>query len=231
MPFAVEDRRSAREPGNGMIPLFPPWTNAVVRTGLVLAVVGGVGVPFFFGGLVRAPYTTYQFDPIDQPVQFDHRHHVRDEGISCLYCHYTAKTSANAGIPPTSLCMNCHSQVWDAANVLSPIRHSYFSGEPVVWNRVTNLPGFVYFNHSIHVDRGVGCESCHGRVDKMGLVYAEAPLTMEWCLQCHRNPAAHIRKLDEITQMGWTPGTTAEQAQRVREMGIDPPTHCSGCHR
>jgi hypothetical protein len=96
---------------------------------------------------------------------------------------------------------------------------------------VNNLPGFVYFNHSIHVDRGVGCESCHGRIDKMGLVYAEAPLTMEWCLQCHRNPAAHIRKQDEITQMGWTPGTTAEQAQRVREMGIDPPTHCSGCHR
>jgi hypothetical protein len=214
-----------------MIPLFPAWTNAVVRTGLVLGAIGGVGVPVFFLGLVRAPYTTYQFDPIDQPVQFDHRHHVRDEGISCLYCHYTAKTSANAGIPPTSLCMNCHSQVWDAANVLNPIRHSYFSGDPIVWNRVTNLPGFVYFNHSIHVNRGVGCESCHGRVDKMGLVYAEAPLTMSWCLDCHREPTAHIRRKDEITLMGWKPGTPTEQAERARDMGIDPPTHCSGCHR
>jgi hypothetical protein len=214
-----------------MTPLFPAWTNAVVRTALVLGAVVGVGAALFLFGLVRAPYTTYQFDPIDQPVQFDHRHHVRDEGISCLYCHYTARSSAYAGIPPTSLCMNCHSQVWDAANVLSAVRHSYFSGEAIVWNRVHNLPGFVYFNHAIHVDRGVGCESCHGRVDKMSLVYAQAPLTMSWCLDCHRDPAAHIRRDDEITLMGWRPGTPAEQAERVREMDIRPPTHCTGCHR
>jgi hypothetical protein len=127
--------------------------------------------------------------------------------------------------------MNCHSQVWDAANVLSPIRHSYFSGDPIVWNRVTNLPGFVYFNHSAHVNRGVGCESCHGRVDEMGLVYAEAPLTMSWCVDCHREPTQHIRPKGEITLMGWKPGTPTEQEARVRDMGIDPPTHCSGCHR
>lgn len=214
-----------------MTPLFPVWTNALVRTGLLLGGLGAVGVPVFLLGLVRAPYTTYQFDPIDQPVQFDHRHHVRDEGISCLYCHYTAKSSPYAGIPPTSLCMNCHSQVWDAAKVLSSVRHSYFSGDSIVWNRVHNLPGFVYFNHSIHVDRGVGCESCHGRVDKMGLVYAEVPLTMSWCLECHRDPSAHIRGEDEITLMGWKPGTREEQARRVKDRNISPPTNCTACHR
>jgi hypothetical protein len=127
--------------------------------------------------------------------------------------------------------MNCHSQVWDAAKVLSSIRHSYFSGDSIVWNRVHNLPGFVYFNHSIHVDRGIGCESCHGRVDKMGLVYAEVPLTMSWCLECHRDPAAHIRGEDEITLMGWKPGTPDEQARRVKDRNISPPTNCTACHR
>jgi Cytochrome c7 and related cytochrome c len=214
-----------------MTPLFPVWANAVVRTLLLLGAVGAVGVPVFFYGLLRAPYTTYQFDPIDQPVQFDHRHHVRDEGISCLYCHYSAKDSPNAGIPPTSLCMGCHAQVWNGSEVLNSIRQSYFSGTAIVWNRVHNLPDFVYFNHSIHVDRGVGCESCHGRVDRMGLVYADAPLTMSWCLDCHRDPTDHIRPLADVTLMGWTPGTHDEQERRATERGIDPPTNCSGCHR
>ncbi len=214
-----------------MTPLFPVWANAVVRTTMVLAGVGAVGVPVFFFGLLRAPYTTYQFDPIDQPVQFDHRHHVRDEGISCLYCHYTARGSPNAGIPPTSLCMGCHAQIWNAADVLNPIRQSYFYGQAVVWNRVHNLPDFVYFNHSIHVDRGVGCESCHGRVDQMGLVYATAPLTMSWCLECHRDPDSHLRRSQDVITMGWKPGTAEEQAKLARELRIDPPTHCSGCHR
>jgi hypothetical protein len=214
-----------------MTPLFPLWTNTVVRACLGLGLAGAVGAPVFLLGLARAPYTTYQFDPIDQPVQFDHRHHVRDEGISCLYCHYTAKTSPSAGMPPTTLCMNCHSQVWNAATVLDPVRRSYFSGEPIVWNRVHNLPDFVYFNHSAHVGRGVGCESCHGRIDEMGLVYAEAPLTMSWCVDCHREPNAHIRPKDEVTVMGWKPGTPEEQDRRAREFGIAPPTHCTGCHR
>ena len=192
---------------------------------------GAVGVPLFLLGLARAPYTTYQFDPIDQPVQFDHRHHVRDEGISCLYCHYTAKDSPSAGMPPTSLCMNCHSQVWNAAIALDPVRRSYFADVPIVWNRVHNLPDFVYFDHSAHVSRGVGCESCHGRIDEMGLVYAAAPLTMSWCVDCHRDPSPHIRARDEITTMGWKAGTPGEQAKRANDYGIAPPTHCTGCHR
>jgi Cytochrome c7 and related cytochrome c len=212
-------------------PLFPVWTNAVVRACLGLGVAGAVGVPMFFLGLARAPYTTYQFDPIDQPVQFDHRHHVRDEGIRCLYCHYTAKDSPNAGVPPTSLCMNCHSQVWNAAIALNLVRRSYFADDPIAWNRVHNLPDFVFFDHSAHVARGVGCESCHGRVDLMGLVYAEAPLTMSWCLDCHRNPDSHIRPKEDVTVMGWKAGTPEEQAKRARDLGIAPPIHCSGCHR
>jgi hypothetical protein len=214
-----------------MTPLFPVWTNAVVRACLGLGAAGAVGAPLFFLGLARAPYTTHQFDPVDQPVQFDHRHHVRDEGISCLYCHYTAKDSPSAGMPPTSLCMHCHSQVWNAATALAPIRRSYFTDEPIVWNRVHNLPDFVYFDHSAHVARGVGCESCHGRVDLMGLVFAEAPLTMSWCVDCHRDPEVHIRPKSEVTVMGWKPGTPEEQATRSRELGIEPPTHCTGCHR
>jgi hypothetical protein len=214
-----------------MAPLFPSWTNVVVRAVLPLGLTGIVGGVVFLLGYVRAPYSTGQFDPIEQPVQFDHRHHVRDVGIDCLYCHYAAETSSYAGIPSSSLCMNCHSQIWNGASVLDPVRHSFFSGESISWERVHNLPDFVFFNHSVHVKRGVGCVTCHGRVDKMGVVYATAPLTMQWCLDCHRAPAANIRPLDRITDMEWTPNSDTLGSRLASERGIDPPTQCSGCHR
>src|SRR4051812_19524135 len=179
-----------------MNPLFPRWFDHVVRPALLVGGVTALAIPAVLIGWVRTPYVTGQFNPRDQPVQFDHRHHVRDDGIRCEYCHYTAARAPVAGVPPTALCMNCHSQVWNDSPLLAPVRRSYFTGEPLRWLRVHSLPDHVYFDHSAHVTRGVGCVSCHGRVDRMAQVYQVAPLTMEWCLDCHRDPDARLRPLD-----------------------------------
>ncbi len=216
-----------------MASLFPPWSDTVFRACLAIAALGVVGVPTAMMLWPRTPYVTSQADPKDQPVAFDHRHHVRDDGIDCLYCHYEARRSAYAGAPPTSVCMNCHSQVWQESARLAPVRESWFSGEPIRWQRVHQLPQFVYFDHSAHVTRGVGCAECHGRVDRMPRVYAVAPLTMAWCLDCHRDPAPHLRPESEVTNMEWEPERPRRQVGdelRVR-LGIDPPVSCSGCHR
>lgn len=136
----------------------------------------------------RVPYGTHQYEPLEQPVEFDHRHHVREDGIPCLYCHDGAAHSEHAGIPATQLCMGCHSQVWPQSELLAPVRASYFSGEPISWKRIHELPDFVYFHHGVHVSNGIPCARCHGDVQDMARVYRVAPLTMKWCLDCHRNP-------------------------------------------
>jgi hypothetical protein len=159
-------------------------------------------------------------------VKFDHRNHVRDDGIDCIYCHSTAETSKNAGIPSTATCMGCHAQVWTASPELAPVQDSWFRGEPLRWSRVSTLPDFVFFDHSIHVNKGVGCVECHGRVDLMPQVYAAKPLTMRWCLDCHRDPARHVRPLARITDMEWEPGRNAAPVPSVRSI-----THCTACHR
>lgn len=179
---------------------------------------------------VRTPYVTNEGTPVVQPVMFDHRHHVRDDLIDCLYCHYTAETSAYASVPPTELCMNCHSQIWTASPLLAPVRESFFSGRPIDWKRVHKLPDHVYFDHSIHVAKGVGCVSCHGRVDEMAQVARAAPLTMGWCLDCHRNPEPHLRPRDRITDMTWNP-SPGEGERLARENGVGRLTNCSTCHR
>ena len=138
----------------------------------------------------RTPYARGMQDPIEQPLQFDHRHHTRDEGIDCRYCHNTVDKSPSAGIPPTQLCLNCHSQVWNKSPLLEPVRQSFIQNKPLEWRRVYKVPEFVYFNHAIHVNKGVGCVSCHGRVDKMAAVEKDTTLTMGFCLDCHRHPDA-----------------------------------------
>ena len=216
-----------------MRPLFPPWSDTVFRLALVVAVLAITSIPIAMMLWVRTPYVTKEHDPVDQPVPFDHRHHVRDDGIDCMYCHSNATRSAYAGAPPTSLCMNCHSQIWQEAEVLAPVRESWFTGRPLRWQRVHQLPQFVYFNHSAHVNRGVGCVECHGRVDLMGQVNAVAPLTMIWCLRCHRDPAPHLRPQSEITNMEWSPDRPrAEIGEQVRQqLHVDPPVNCTACHR
>ena len=216
-----------------MKPLFPSWSNTASYVVLTTLGVSVVAVPAAAMIWVRTPYVTKEESAVDQPVQFDHRHHVRDDGIDCLYCHYEATRSSYAGVPPTAVCMNCHGQVWSDSARLKPVRDSYFSGEPLRWERVHQLPDFVYFNHSAHVSHGVGCKSCHGRVDLMASVYPVAPLTMRWCLDCHRNPDAELRPLDRVTDMEWVPREPqAELGARIRsELHVAPPVNCTTCHR
>jgi hypothetical protein len=213
-----------------MQPLFPRWSDTLFRLCLVLAATAIVAIPALAILWVRTPYVTRQFDPPDQPIAFDHRHHVRDEGIDCLYCHHDATRSKNAGVPATQVCMNCHSQVWQEAPRLAAVRASLLEDRPIHWRRVHQLPQFVYFDHSAHVTHGVGCSECHGRVDLMARVYPVAPLTMEWCLDCHRNPAPHLRPESEITNMEWPDGAGGGEAIRDA-LHVDPPVYCTGCHR
>ena len=149
----------------------------------------------------RSPYVTYAEVARPQPAPFSHQHHVAGLGIDCRYCHTSVETSSFAGIPPTKTCMNCHSQIWTGAPMLEPVRESFRTGKSLVWNRVNDLPDFVYFNHSIHINKGVGCNTCHGPVDRMPLMYNFASLQMEWCLDCHRAPEKYLRPREQVFNM------------------------------
>jgi hypothetical protein len=183
--------------------------------------------------VARSNYVTRAHEYVEQPVQFSHRHHVKDDGIDCRYCHTSVETSAFAGIPPTKTCMNCHSQIWSQAPILEPIRASFRDDKPVRWIRVHDLPDFVYFNHSIHVKKGMGCETCHGRIDEMPLTLQENTLQMEWCVNCHRNPEKYVRPRAEVYTMGYKPPVpqSVMGPQLVKEYGIRGNTSCSTCHR
>jgi hypothetical protein len=161
--------------------------------------------------VARSPYMTRQNFTREQPVQFSHKHHVGDDGIDCRYCHTSVETSAVAGIPPTKTCMNCHSVLYNNASYLEPVRESYRNDKSIEWVKVHRLADFVYFNHSIHVNKGVGCETCHGRVDKMPLTWQENSLQMEWCLNCHRHPEKYVRPREFITTMGYQPAGDQEE--------------------
>lgn len=216
-----------------MTPLFPRWSNAAFRT--VVALVAGGGA-LAVGGLLifpQTPFATGQQDQVVQPVQFDHRHHVSDEGIDCRFCHSTVDRGPSAGIPAAGLCMGCHGQVWRRSPMLNLVRESYYSGQPIPWRRVHRVPDFVFFNHAIHVNKGVGCESCHGRVDQMAAVHQSAPLTMAWCLDCHRHPERNLRPLENITDMGWRPPRPQEEFGRelMARYGVVSRENCTTCHR
>ena len=198
--------------------------------GLLLFVAGLILTAMVIG---RSSYTTRAQEYIEQPVQFSHRHHVLDDGIDCRYCHTSVETSPFAGIPPTKTCMNCHSQIWATAPILEPVRTSFRDDTPLRWIRVHDLPDFVYFNHSVHVKKGVGCETCHGRIDEMPLTLQQNTLQMDWCLNCHRNPENYVRPRSEIYTMFYRPPVphSVIGPQLVKEYGIRGNTSCSTCHR
>lgn len=212
---------------------FPPWANSVMTWALWVLTVVLVGVPSLLMIWVRSPLHTLQYQRVEQPIAFDHRHHVRDDGISCEYCHYDVARSATAGIPDTELCMGCHGQIWTESPMLEPVRASFYRSEPVHWRRVNRLPDFVYFAHDVHVRKGIGCEVCHGRVDRMSNVYAATTLQMGWCLDCHRAPEKFLRSPNLVTVMGYEPvePQSAIGARLKRDLSVNPPVYCSGCHR
>ena len=210
------------------------------RSANTLSKLSLAGVLILFGGLVflailigRSSYVTRAQEYVAQPVQFSHQHHVLDDGIDCRYCHTSVETSAFAGIPPTKTCMNCHSQIWATAPILEPVRASFRDDTPMRWTRVHDLPDFVYFDHSIHVKKGMGCETCHGRVDRMPLMLQQNSLQMNWCLDCHRNPENFVRPRAEIYTMGYRPPVPQSVIgpQLVKEYDIRGNTSCSTCHR
>jgi hypothetical protein len=229
--------------------IFHRSTNTISRATIY-------GVVFLLGALLwaalelqRSPYVTYAKVARPQPAPFSHQHHVAGLGIDCRYCHTSVETSSFAGIPPTKTCMNCHSQIWTQAPMLEPVRESFRTGQSLVWNRVNDLPDFVYFNHSIHINKGVGCNTCHGPVDRMPLMYNYASLQMEWCLDCHRQPEKYLRSRDQVFNMRyeqpiigkpvWMEGAQYTDqialgrvlAEKYKLRTVADITSCSTCHR
>jgi hypothetical protein len=207
----------------------------VFLIGLVLSFFVLWGIVY---AVYRSPYTTDQHVPRSQEVPFSHQHHVAGLGIDCRYCHTSVETSSFAGIPPTHTCMSCHSQVWTDAPMLAPVRQSLAAAQPLEWNRVNQLPDFVFFNHSIHVRKGIGCSTCHGPVDQMPLTWKEHSLYMRWCLDCHEAPERQLRPLDQIYNMNWTPPPDQERrglellrAYQIRPERLQQLRDCSMCHR
>ncbi len=226
--------------------LFSKSTDTVFRTAIVAAVVLVSVLGYALFVVARSPHITEQNITIEQPVPFSHQHHVSDIGIDCRYCHQTVETSPRAGIPATQVCMNCHRKLWNQTDMLAPVRESLRDDKPLYWNRVHDLPDYVYFNHSIHIHKGIGCYECHGRVGEMALIRKAQPLTMQWCLDCHRDPQQHVRPrslvfdpqpLDELltvspAENGKGHVSLAElRIQLADEYQLKSRTDCYTCHR
>jgi len=216
-----------------MAQLFHPSTNTFSKVTIFGAVFILAAAGYIWDSILRSPYVTQAGVVKEQPVPFSHRHHISQLGIDCRYCHTSVEESNFAGIPPTETCMTCHSQIHTNADMLEPVRESWRSGKSLEWIRVHDLPDFVYFNHSIHVKKGIGCESCHGPVGEMPLTWQENSLNMDWCLQCHRNPEQFIRPREYVFETDWHPevpqkvlGDSLVTAYNVKSL-----TNCSICHR
>jgi len=218
-----------------MAQIFHPSMNTVAKASIFGFVFFIAALWWFFAAEVRSPYSTLVNVVREQPVPFSHEHHYSGLGIDCRYCHTTVLESSFAGMPTTKTCMTCHSKMWTNAAMLEPIRASWRDNKAVPWQRVNYTPGYVYFNHSIHVNKGLGCSTCHGRVDKMALTWRTASLKMEWCIDCHRHPENNLRPKDKVFDMTWTP--PANQAAQGRELikqydiPISRLTDCYVCHR
>jgi hypothetical protein len=219
-----------------MAQIFHRSTNTISRVSIFGAVFFVAGLLWLIAQISRSAYVTTADVVREQPIPFSHQHHVGGLGIDCRYCHTSVEKSSFAGIPPTQICMNCHSQIWSEAEMLRPVRESFRTATPIRWTRVHNLPDFTYFNHGIHVSKGVGCVTCHGRVDQMPLMRQSATLQMEWCLECHRKPARFLRPRAFIFSMDWQPRPEdADLGRRLmQQYQIKSPellTSCSTCHR
>lgn len=213
-----------------MAQIFPKWADDIPRRLLLgtivflTAIIAGVWYYF------SPEYTDVGYAP-EQPIPYSHRIHVSMLGLDCQYCHTEVFNAASANIPPTQTCMNCHTQVRTDQPAIQQIRESWETGDPIEWVRVHNLPDFAFFSHEAHVNVGVGCESCHGRIDNMDVVYQREPLSMSWCLDCHRNPAPNLRPVEEVTTMGYVVENQLEMGRRlISGQNIHPPTYCQGCH-
>jgi hypothetical protein len=219
-----------------MAQIFHPAMNTVARASIFGAIFFVCAVAWVAAEIYTSPYFTEVNETREQPVPFSHEHHVNGLGIDCRYCHTSVETSSFAGIPPTHTCMSCHSQIWTNAAMLEPVRASFREDRPLAWTRVHDLPDYVYFNHSIHVAKGIGCSTCHGPVNHMPLMWKHATLHMQWCLQCHRNPEQYIRPKEEVFNMDWPPadwnqkekGPQLVEAYHVNKGQLD---NCSVCHR
>lgn len=212
--------------------VFPPWANRLRELLAVISVMVPVWLILVIAYGFSPRTTAVGYTPV-QPVPYSHELHVGQLGMDCRYCHTTVEKAEFAALPPTQTCMNCHLTIRKESAKLLPVRESFASGMPVRWIKVHDLPDFVYFNHSAHVTRGVGCVSCHGRIDKMQVVGQAQPLSMSWCLACHRQPDRYLRPVEFVTSMDWTPGEDPLALGRRlrRERGINPSTDCVTCHR
>lgn len=222
-----------------MANIFPRWTNwlplKIIFGVVILATAVTAGVTYYF----TPKYTRVGYTPT-QPVSFDHSLHVNQLGMDCRYCHTAVESSSVASVPSTQTCMNCHKQIQADNPKLAPVRQSAETGRPIEWVRIHQAPDFVYFNHSVHVNRGVSCVSCHGTVNEMKVVRHDQPQSMGWCLDCHRAPEEHVRPLEQVYRLDWkaqTEGKSEREAQLdigrklVKEWNIHPPETCEGCHR
>jgi hypothetical protein len=217
-----------------MSQIFKSSANSTARVSIILALAllaGGGGALFQL--IANSSYATRQGDAREQPIPFSHAHHVGSMGIDCRYCHTSVENSDFSVVPPTKTCMNCHSQIWIDSPTLEPVRESFRTNSSIRWTKVYDLPDYVYFNHSIHVKKGVGCETCHGRIDTQALTWQQPSLQMRWCLDCHRNPENYLRPRDQITTMGYTPSEPQAElgARLVKEYHVQKLETCWTCHR
>ncbi len=212
---------------------FHRSTNTISRLSIFGAVFVLAGTVWLLLTVNRSSYVSGVKIAREQPIPFSHKHHVTGIGLDCRYCHTSVEESAFAGIPPTETCMTCHSQVWPNAPLLAPARVSFQENMPIEWNRVHDLPDFTYFNHSIHLHKGIGCQTCHGELDQMPLVWKENTLNMEWCLDCHRAPEAHLRPREEVFNLDYKPPPNQEElaAELIAQYTIQKLDNCSVCHR
>ena len=213
--------------------IFHHSTNLISRLSIYSAFVLIVVVGFVPWLVDRSPYETGQDVPREQPVPFSHRHHANELGIDCRYCHTSVEKSSFAGLPPTETCMTCHSQIWKNSSMLEPVRASLREGQSIEWVRVNALPEFVYFDHSIHIAKGIGCTTCHGPIGSMTLTWAGAQMKMGWCLDCHRNPEKYVRPKDEVFSISYRPPANQLELGRklVKQYGISSLQDCVTCHR